>query len=717
MALNFTKRTYVDGETVITADNLNDMQDALLDLDEDKVDSSAVGAASGVASLDSSGKVPIGQLPVDSALSTTSENPVQNKVVTAEIDDLKSAFDGMIQGAFREIDIGTLTSGKYVMQSNGSIASSTNWSRSGMLPVNQGALCFTCPLSSNSTQLRAVAAIAFYSSDNPSDFISPAVPIQAGTLGEMKVVVTQVPSTAKYIRISIYTSSANDYHIYNICMTGVNGTFKTINAGNTIHDMNDLEYNKIYLLSNSSYNIANRPYPNWSGIAVTLSYNELYGNGVFQLAFDTIGGMYFRLLWTDEWTRWFKKISFDDIGIHDRTVVFSSTTPIVTDIPVVAGNTYRIYPQGYEGNRINIYSNGSGGSENYVQINSGTEFVDLIPTVRGKLALYNMDGYTGSVTIKVLEGDALKTDNLPRTYYVGANEENTSLTALLLSLKGDKREKKIIIRSGDYNIFQEYKDLQEAGKLPVVPTSGYNPSTGYVPYNVFVPDNTHIIGEGIVKLNYMPDGTDTYANEAFTLSPINTAGTMTLENVEIHQKNGRYCIHDDPIQDPAYNGAIKKYINVKCVKYIADIVDGSGLGSTYCFGCGVAREMTYLFENCEFESKSTYNGSRTLYFHDRKVVGDVTLTEAMSSRIIVRNSRFITASENLSMFFGNIGAALNIRVDIENCWSNGNIISADEADWQTGTKTNSFNLTVQKSTYKGIIVRDENNPYVPRIFN
>ena len=50
-----------------------------------KVDSSAVGAASGVASLDSSGKVPIGQLPVDSALSDSS-NPVQNKVVKAALD-------------------------------------------------------------------------------------------------------------------------------------------------------------------------------------------------------------------------------------------------------------------------------------------------------------------------------------------------------------------------------------------------------------------------------------------------------------------------------------------------------------------------------------------------------------------------------------------------------------------------------------------------------
>lgn len=49
MALNFAKRTYVDGETVITADNLNDMQDALLDLDEDKADKADV---KNVASLE-----------------------------------------------------------------------------------------------------------------------------------------------------------------------------------------------------------------------------------------------------------------------------------------------------------------------------------------------------------------------------------------------------------------------------------------------------------------------------------------------------------------------------------------------------------------------------------------------------------------------------------------------------------------------------------------
>ena len=38
MALNFDKVTYVDGSTIIGEDNLNDIQDAILALDENKVD-------------------------------------------------------------------------------------------------------------------------------------------------------------------------------------------------------------------------------------------------------------------------------------------------------------------------------------------------------------------------------------------------------------------------------------------------------------------------------------------------------------------------------------------------------------------------------------------------------------------------------------------------------------------------------------------------------
>lgn len=55
MALD--KVTYVNGETVITAENLNEIQDAIIELEQG------------------------GTITVDSALSSTSENPVQNKVI------------------------------------------------------------------------------------------------------------------------------------------------------------------------------------------------------------------------------------------------------------------------------------------------------------------------------------------------------------------------------------------------------------------------------------------------------------------------------------------------------------------------------------------------------------------------------------------------------------------------------------------------------------
>lgn len=45
------------------------------------------GAANGIASLDSNTKVPIAQLPMDSTLSTSSTNPVENQAVTNALND------------------------------------------------------------------------------------------------------------------------------------------------------------------------------------------------------------------------------------------------------------------------------------------------------------------------------------------------------------------------------------------------------------------------------------------------------------------------------------------------------------------------------------------------------------------------------------------------------------------------------------------------------
>lgn len=421
---------------------------------------------------------------------------------------------------------------------------------------------------------------------------------------------------------------------------------------------------------------------------------------------------------------WFNQTNTSELdnalGDKDVSITFSSASQVVdSDYAVRSGQTYRITlnqaysPSTWAEGRINIFSDGSGGSANYVKYYADTNFVDFVCKVDGSLCFYNTGGFVGTVKFHISSELDRVVNADPITYVVGQYEINTSLTALLLSLKDDKRPKTIIIKGGDYDIFQEYKDLQDSGDLPTVPDSDYDPSTGYVPYNVFIPDNTHIIGQGLVRLMYQPDVSDTTLNESRTLSPINVAGSMILENVEIHQKNGRYCIHDDPIRDPLYNGAVKQYKNVKCIKYVGDLIDGATVGTTYAFGCGVSREMTYIFDNCWFETKSTYSGARTFYFHDRSIVGEVTLQDKMSSRIIAKNCVFKSASENLAVFFGNTGAGIDIRVDIDSCWTNGNIVSADEGDASTGNNTNSFEITVLLSVYNDIIIRDESNTYTP----
>ena len=271
------------------------------------------------------------------------------------------------------------------------------------------------------------------------------------------------------------------------------------------------------------------------------------------------------------------------------------------------------------------------------------------------------------------------------------------------------------MRGGDYDIYQEYKDLETSGLIDQVPTSDFNPMQDFAPYNVFVPDNTHIIGLGIVKFNYMPSSSDTYENEAKARAPINTAGTMTLENVEIHCKNGRYCIHDEPLQDSKYTGAIKKYVGVKCFKYDPD---NSAFGTNHCFGGGIGSQMSYLFDNCIFDNKISTGTPRTLYFHDRKTVGGVALPIKYSSKIVVNNSIIKSADGVYAVFLGNIGGtALHISVDINNTYVGGAIVSADEGSPTSGNNPNSFDIRVLFSKYANVVVRDANNTYQPQIYS
>ena len=58
--------------------------------------------ANGIASLDANSKVPLAQLPVDNALSASSENPVQNKVIYAAIGDIETLLNNLNSGDYEE---------------------------------------------------------------------------------------------------------------------------------------------------------------------------------------------------------------------------------------------------------------------------------------------------------------------------------------------------------------------------------------------------------------------------------------------------------------------------------------------------------------------------------------------------------------------------------------------------------------------------------------
>ena len=333
------------------------------------------------------------------------------------------------------------------------------------------------------------------------------------------------------------------------------------------------------------------------------------------------------------------------------------------------------------------------------------------PATTGNLVLYNYTTsgftYTGEIGIEVIVADqAQEVEAAPHVYTVGktaAVYDYTSLTQCLLDLKDDNSPKTIYINEGDYDIYQEYKD---AG---VPAYTGDDPTYDYIDYCVWIPKNTHIIGRGLVRLMWMPDPeTGVTYNESATVSPVNCAGSMTLENVEIHCKNGRYCIHDDPKGDAAFTNAIKKYVNVRCYKYAND----DGLGWRPVIGFGVDRSMRYEFHNCIFKH---YGDGRAFYMHTRNTVGGVALTEAMSSNLIVSNCVMDTNGAQC-VKLGNSSHNCHIRVDFNSCWFSGYIDLINESSTAESTYHNAWDLKLLNCNEVDINIADPENMYPPMVY-
>lgn len=403
-------------------------------------------------------------------------------------------------------------------------------------------------------------------------------------------------------------------------------------------------------------------------------------------------------------------VKIDNIGhAGDFSGAFTSASQqLNTGIALKSGVTYYIDILNSIPQRMTMFA--SGDTTKYVRVNNYFTTAIFTPAVNGNLILYNLDGSLFSVilSVDILGSTADRANKAPKEYFVSKSAEFGSfhsVTEALIALKDDNTPKIIYIEGGDYDIYQEYHD---AG-IPVY--SGNDPSSDFWDYCVWVPDNTHIIGRGTVRLMWMPtiaQGVTT--GEANTVSPLNVAGSCIIENMEVHCKNGRYCLHDDPLGRAKYSDAIKEFRNVKFFKYANE---ASGYGFNHTTGYGFQMKNTYKYSGCEFYNEA---GGFAYYGHSRQIIQGINISSALSSNITFDNCLFITGG-NYAIKLGNSGTTTNakIRTDLRNCYLNKPIEAINESG-SSPVNQNAFAITMVGCSEVAVTIADTNNRYPAQIY-
>lgn len=401
---------------------------------------------------------------------------------------------------------------------------------------------------------------------------------------------------------------------------------------------------------------------------------------------------------------------FPDINgfVGKHKVTFTSTASQITTLIYLEANTPYTIVCNTEiaDGHVNVMVNNHSSLFKSIYTKGSIEFT---PKDSGYMALYNVSGtVTGAFEVEVYKSSGLmaKMRREPTVYEVGPAKAYSSLTALLLALKDDDSEKTIYIDGGDYDIFQEYTDL---GLLTGDPPSDIG--SGYFDYNVWIPTNTHIIGRGIVRLLWQPTSSQISQGWSKTISPVNVAGSMTLENVEIYCGNGRYCIHDDPLGNLAYNRATKHYKNVRCYKTAKD----SGYGYTSVIGFGLDSNMTYQFDNCLF--KSEISGA-CFYMHNRTLYPN---SDSCSPTLLVNNCVIDTDANAPGVSLGNGASAsgknIHIKITFTDCYIMGSFKVGDETNKSQGTIPNTWDVTLVNCNDINVEIASTVNPYPAKIYS
>lgn len=401
---------------------------------------------------------------------------------------------------------------------------------------------------------------------------------------------------------------------------------------------------------------------------------------------------------------------------------FADTQTLETGINLLPNVDYMIRLINKRTNSINFFIGSD--STNYKSIREYEHEIIFKHTnaSANNLRIYNPNGNLDNVELYVYTPGSVgdKIYNVPKRYTVGRSTDNTAydfdnVTACFLALKDDMDPKIIDIYDGDYDIYQEYID----NNVPIY--TGDNPSIDFPGYCVFVPPNSHVIGHGVVRFSWMPNPTDNPEitwKQCYCVSPLNVMGACTIENIELHCKNGRYCLHNDTIGLPPFANLTQHFINVKCYKYIGDEDSTTTPGETHVYGTrhtvgfGQGRGINQIYDNCEFYNE--WNG-RAFYGHANIQYNQVNIV-AITSGSITLNNCIIKSANSTTIKLGNTGSLTrDIKTKFNNCYISGAVLVEDEDGG--GDIPNSFDITFNNCGSVALTISYTGNVYTPKFYN
>ena len=640
---------------------------------------------------------------IESAEEWTARHWSQVKI-TDEVGELKSAIqhDENVSDEFINMANVQLESGKYISNfSTGAISNNINFSLSDFIDIPEGTVSVTVNRivinHDGSQSYPQNKMVCFYTSDET------ALGEGSVTINGDYVMHTITYSSAKKMRVNF---PANFNPVPFIKVTKYRA-LRYVTFSSNDQTVDSFTETGMYLIASNYTNAPIRgagiltvKRTQFGGIVQEYQALKASGARVFHRASDNLG------VFTD----WREIVNADSVGLpYSTTKTFNTKGVINIEYTIKANQRIKVelgYPRI---GRINIF--GSGNTSSFKTIMPFMDGIEFQNDDQDRLlGIYNPDGELGTVklTIYPLPSEFYK----QKKYIVAKNSalaNYTSLTQCLLDLKDDHSDKIVEIWGGDYDIYQEYID---AG-VPVY--TGESPATEYFDYCVWVPENTHIIGKGIVRLKWMPtkaNNPEITWQQCYAVSPLNVAATATIENVEIHCKNGRYCIHNDPLGKIEFTGAIQIYKNVKCYKYVNEVDSGGNQFGTYhTIGFGIDNAMRYEYHGCLFKNESI---GRAFYGHSRNSVNASELTESESGEIILDNCICDTVG-NVCVKLGNTSNSnLHIRVKFDDCYFSGLVQAVNEG---TGsTVSNVFDVTYLNCGDINMQITDTNNRYPPKAY-